>query len=177
MRGWTVCQRRTLTSHHQPPAAIPSPPQSTAGRHSERAPRNRTQTYAVTIIGISTTAKNFVNSARPVSSPIQQAVRAEVSPRSIWATATVTSPPRPISRLSLLTLEPMWTSCGTAQGTSAATVAATGWGHRRLVAAWASSGSGATIRTLLIRSRPMVTSQRRASPLPGSTLRIIASSR
>ncbi len=139
-----------------------------------RAPRSQLITYAAPTMATSTTAKDFVSSASPVSRPVHPAVRAEVSPVRMWATATVTSAPNRTSRLSLLTLEPMWTSCGTAKGVSAATVAARGDGCSRRVAAYASSGSGATIATLIIRSRPMVTSQRRVSPPPGNAARMVA---
>ncbi len=107
VRGWNVPHLMMLTSHHHPPAATIMELHSAIDHLDGRAPRSQMITYAPATMATSTTAKAFVSNARPVSSPVHPAVRAEVSPVRMWVTATVTSAPNRISRLSLLTLEPM----------------------------------------------------------------------
>ena len=91
-------------------------------------------------------------------------------PRATPASSTARPAPTRANRLSLFTAAPMWASCGTHSGNTAATVPARSSPPNRRTTAHASRGSGTRSSTLARRSSPISRSSD-GRPSPGRSHR------
>ena len=150
----------TLRSHHHPAttnAVSQAAPSATAALRVARASRvvrcrRHSTTYTIATHGTSTVPNAFVSSAAASASPTKTAVRRLRSPRSTPARKNARTAAHRSNSASFVIVEPEWSSCGMARGTSDAAIATGSVAPMRRAVAQAISGSGSTMSTLRRRS-------------------------